>query len=62
MELIKMENQYKRGDMLLVLHEGRKIPAEYIRKRGACHEVLVKEKYFTMPQLRLDREFERDED
>jgi hypothetical protein len=62
MELIKMENEYKIGDMVLVIYDGQHIPAEYVRRSGTRHEVLVKEKYFTMPQLRLDREFEHDDD
>jgi hypothetical protein len=53
METIKMDKEYKRGDLVLIVFDGRTIPAEYVQRRGKNHEVLVSPRHI-IPTQKID--------
>lgn len=61
MGLIEMGNEYKKGQVVYVMCDGRMVPAEYIKRRGNFHEVFVKSRYFIEDEdTHFEREFERE--
>ena len=61
MGLIEMGNEYKKGQVVYVMCDGRMVPAEYIKRRGNFHEVFVKSRYFVEDEnVPLEGEFERE--
>ena len=61
MGLIEIGNEYKNGQIVYVMCEGRMVPAQYIKRRGNFHEVFVKSRYFIEDEnVQHESEFERE--
>jgi len=50
MEKIDMKKDYVRGELVFVIVDGRRVPAEYIQRRGENHEVLVSPRHL-LPEI-----------
>ena len=60
MEKINMDNEYNRGDLVLIVFEGRTIPAEYVQRRGNNHEVIVSPRHLISAKKRNEPEYEKE--